>query len=140
MIVDSGPLLAALNRRDRYHELASGILRQARSRALVPDAVIVEVDIVARRWLGPPAALGFLEAIRTGVHTRVLLDDALWQRAVAIDAAHAELDLGLVDGAVMAVAEERGLPVFTFDFRGFRAVRGPDKGEWPLVVSEADLR
>ncbi|MGH8934464.1 MAG: hypothetical protein ACRDZO_28490 [Egibacteraceae bacterium] len=44
-----------------------------------------------------------------------------------------------VDASVMAVAESRGEPVFTFDFRGFRAVKGPDQGTWPLVVNEADL-
>lgn len=39
----------------------------------------------------------------------------------------------------MAVAEERYEPVFTFDFRAFRAVPGPEKGTWPLVATEADL-
>ncbi len=57
-----------------------------------------------------------------------------------IDAAYPALDLGLVDAVVMALAEQRGDPVFTFDFRDFRAVKGPDKGAWPLVVTEADLR
>lgn len=106
----------------------------------MPDPVVVEVDILARRWLGAEAARSFLEAMRSGVHDRVVLDEALWRRAVDIDAEHADLDLGLVDASVMALAEERQLPVFTFDFRAFRAVRGPGRGgTWPLVVDESDL-
>ena len=141
MIVDTGPLIAALDRNDAHHALAVAHLRRARGRALVPDSVVVEVDIVARRWLGHQAARAFLDAITAGVHDRVVLDDSLWRRAVEIDAAHAELGLGLVDASVMALAEERRLPVFTFDFRGFRAVRGPGRGgTWRLVVNESDLR
>lgn len=106
----------------------------------MPEPVIVEVDILARRWLGADAARSFLAAMRSGVHDRVVLDEALWRRAVELDAQYAGLDLGLVDASVMAVAEERRQPVFTFDFRAFRAVRGPGRGgKWPLVVDEGDL-
>lgn len=107
----------------------------------MPDPVVTEVDIVARRWLGHDVARSFLDAITLGVHERVVLDAALWRRAVDIDAAYADLGLGLVDASVMALAEERRLPVFTFDFRAFRAVRGPRRaGTWRLVVDESDLR
>ncbi len=96
---------------------------------------------MARRWLGHDVARGFLDAMAAGVHDRVVLDDALWRRAVEIDASHGDLGLGLVDAAVMAVAEKLKQPVFTFDFRGFRAVRGPGRGgTWRLVVDETDLR
>lgn len=140
MVVDTGPLIAALDARDRLHDLAVRHLTRARRRALVPDPVVVEVDILARRWLGPGVARVFLSAMSSGVHDRVTLDTALWRRAVDLDAMHADLDLGLVDTSVMAVAEERGLPVFTFDFRAFRAVPGPFRGgSWKLVVEEKDL-
>jgi predicted nucleic acid-binding protein len=51
----------------------------------------------------------------------------------------ADLDLGLVDGAVMAMAEERRLPILTFDFRHFRAAH-PSKGYWDLLVTESDYQ
>ncbi len=115
-------------------------LRHSRGRALVPDPVVVEVDILARRWLGAEAARRFLSAMTDGVHDRVIMDAALWTRAVEIDAAYADLNLGLVDASVMALAEEVKLPVFTFDFRAFRAVKGPGRGgSWRLVVDESDL-
>jgi predicted nucleic acid-binding protein len=102
--------------------------------------VVVEVDILARRWVGAEPARRFLAAIASGVHDRVVLDDALWRRALEIDATFADVNLGLVDCSVMALAEERRLPVFTFDFRAFRAVPGPARGKnWRLVVEESDL-
>jgi len=101
---------------------------------------VTEVDFTLRRWLGPAAGRAFLAAITDGTHDRVVLSETIWRRAVAIDARYADLNLGLADTSVMALAEERQLPVFTFDFRAFRAVRGPGRdGSWPLVVSESDL-
>lgn len=137
-VVDSGPLLAALNRADRHHAVATRTLRALRG-AAVPDPVLVEVDVVARRWLGDAAARRFLEAVQAGVHRRVALDEALFARAVAIDVRYADLGLGLVDTAVMAVAERLEARVCTFDFRAFRAVPGPSGGGWPLVLDERDL-
>ena len=52
-----------------------------------------------------------------------------------IDAGFADLDLGLVDSAVMAIAERQDLPILTFDFEHFRATR-PASGYWRLVVDE----
>ncbi|MGH8901483.1 MAG: type II toxin-antitoxin system VapC family toxin [Egibacteraceae bacterium] len=139
MITDTGPLIAALDRSDPRHGLAVRILHRAGTNAYVPDPVAVEVDILARRWFGPHAGRVFLQTLRTGRHTRLTLTETLWRRAIEIDQQYADLNLGLVDTAVMAVAEQRNEPVFTFDLRDFRAVKGPDNGAWPLVVTEADL-
>ena len=39
----------------------------------------------------------------------------------------------------MAIAEERSLPILTFDFEHFRAAR-PRHGYWQLVVDEGRYR
>jgi hypothetical protein len=51
------------------------------------------------------------------------------------DSAFADLELGYVDAAVMAIAQRDRLAVLTFDFEHFRATR-PDHGFWQLVVDE----
>ena len=139
MIIDTGPLIAALDRNDPRKNLAWDILSSARAKAMVPDPVVVEVDLLARRRFGPEPARTFLRQLRAGWHTRVPLSDSQWRRAIEIDQRYADFNLGFVDAAVMALAEARGEPVFTFDFRAFRGVPGPDEGQWPLVVTEADL-
>jgi predicted nucleic acid-binding protein len=60
----------------------------------------------------------------------------LFRRAAEIDSTFADLDLGYVDAALMAVAEHYDLPVLTFDFGHFRATR-PRHGYWRLVVDES---
>jgi predicted nucleic acid-binding protein len=82
-----------------------------------------------------PARL-FLRSLADGEHSLVFLSPGLFRRAVELDARYADLDLGLVDASVMAIAERRGLPVLTFDFAHFRATQ-PAAGEWRLVVNES---
>ncbi len=61
----------------------------------------------------------------------------LWLRAAAIDAQFADLDLGAVDAAVAAVAEQLDAPIFTWDFRDFGPVAASLSLE--LQVEESDL-
>jgi len=78
----------------------------------------------------------FLQALAAGEHTVVFVSRGTLRRAVEIDARFADLDLGFVDGCVMALAERMGLPILTFDFDHFGATR-PERGFWHLVVDEA---
>ena len=102
---------------------------------LVPEPVIVEVDQLLRSRVGAHAARLFLESIAAGEHSVVNVSPGLLRRAVELDSAFADLDLGYVDSAVMAIAERDRLAVLTFDFEHFRATR-PDHGFWQLVVDE----
>lgn len=106
---------------------------------LVPDLVLVEVDQLLRARVSPTAARAFLEAMARGEHTVAFASGRLLRRAVEIDAGFADLGLGLVDAAVMALAERHDLPILTFDFEHFRATR-PTRGYWQLVVDEARYR
>jgi uncharacterized protein len=102
----------------------------------VPSPAIVEVDQLLRSRVGPHAARLFLAALDAGEHEVAYLSPGLFGRAVEIDARYADLDLGLADAAVMAIAERHSLPILTFDFEHFRAT-GPERGFWRLVVDEA---
>lgn len=102
----------------------------------MPDPVAVEVDWLLRSRGGGQAARSFLETLVAGGHRRLPLTATLFARAVEIDARYADLELGLVDAAVMAVAESEGLPILTFDFSDFRAAPPPAGGAWRLVVDE----
>lgn len=60
------------------------------------------------------------------------------EAAVLLDRGYADLQLGLTDCIVMTAAERLGEPVFTFDFRDFRAVTVGGRS-LELVVSESDV-
>lgn len=88
-----------------------------------------------RTRVGPTSARAFLAALVDGEHTYVPMTARLLRRSVEIDDRFADLDIGLADAAVMAIAEERRLPILTFDFAHFRAT-APTRGFWRLVVDE----
>jgi predicted nucleic acid-binding protein len=135
-VADTAPLLAATNRRDRAHELATGAVAGLGRELVVLDTVMAEVDYLLRTRVGVAAARAFLSSLVAGELSTAFLSPGLLRRATEIDARYAALDLGLVDASVMAYAERHDLPVLTFDFEDFRAAP-PPSGHWRLIVDEA---
>ena len=135
VLVDTGPLLAALDRRDPAYEMAGAAMKRLRRDAIVPSPVVVEVDHLARKRVGSDSARRFLKHIASGSHEVAYPTAGLMQRAVELDRRYAGLNLGVVDGCVMAIAERHDLPIFTFDFRDFRATESAH-GPWRLAVDE----
>ena len=103
---------------------------------LVPVPVAVEVDHLLRGRVGVVPARLFLRALLNGEHSVAFATPSLLRDAADIDTQYAALDLGLVDGIVMAIAARHRLPILTFDFAHFRAAP-PRQGAWRLVVDEA---
>jgi predicted nucleic acid-binding protein len=135
VVADTGPLLAALDRRDEAHALASELVTQLGRDLIVPEPVIFKVDQLARACVGAHEARVFLAALDGGEHEIAYLSPGILNRAIEIDRRYGGLHLGLVSAAVMALAESHKLPILTFDFERFRAAR-PSGGSWQLVVDE----
>lgn len=104
----------------------------------MPLPVLVEADHLIRARIGSTSARLLLDAVSAGAYEVAFLSPGLLRRATEIDRRHADLGLGLADAAVMAVAEKREVPVFTFDFTDFRAAPS-EAGPWPLLLTEAQL-
>jgi uncharacterized protein len=136
VVADTGPLLAAANRRDEAHELAAALVTELGRDLLVPVPVLVETDHLLRSRVGSRSATLFLAAVAGGAHRVAYLTPELLRRAVDFDQRHRDLDLGLADGAVMAIAEREDAPILTFDFVHFRATTA-EGAPWRLVVDEA---
>lgn len=137
VVVDTGPLLAALNRKDEAHRLAAMLIDMSGRDLIIPDPVVVEFDHLARQLVGHEQTRSFLRALADGAYTRGVLTPNLFADAVAIDRDHADLHLGLADASVMAFAAATGHPILTFDFTDFRAAPPRSGGAWPLVIDEA---
>lgn len=135
-VCDSGPLLAAIDRRDEAHDLAAQMVDTFGRNLLIPTPVIAEVDHLARSRVGDLAARAFLESLDDGTHTVAFLSPGLIHEAIGWDSRLADLKLGFTDGCVMAIAERERLPILTFDFEDFRATK-PAHGHWKLVIDEA---
>jgi uncharacterized protein len=138
VVCDTAPLVAAADRRFRRHLLVRTLIERLGGDLILLDMVLAETDYMLRTRVGAHSARALLAAAASGAHTAAFLSPGLLRRAAELDAAYADLDLGLVDASVMAYAERHRLPILTFDFRDFRATRSAH-GPWRLVLSESQL-
>jgi predicted nucleic acid-binding protein len=135
ILVDTGPLVSALDARDSAHIVATGLLGKLRRQAMIPTPVLAEVDHFAGKRVGGFAARTFLREVAGGLHSVAYLSPGLLRRAVELDDHYADLNLGFTDTCLMAIAERHELPILTFDFADFRATESAT-GPWRLVLDE----
>jgi predicted nucleic acid-binding protein len=122
MLFDTGVLYAAMDASDAHHAGAIALI-EAGAPVLVPSPVLVELD-----WLGSsrgvPATKALLTGITEGSIQVVDLVISDYERARELCSTYADLPLGLVDAAVVAVAERLDHDtIATTDRRHFTVVR-----------------
>lgn len=124
LILDSGPLLAAIDAADPDHQACAGLLTEASEDLVVPALVLAELDYWCGRRLGPGAWLTFLDDVIAGAFRVESPSRADLARCRELQHEYADLDLGVVDACVIALAERLGEPkVATLDHRHFGVVR-----------------
>ena len=136
LVADTGGLYALYDEDDAHHKAVSRILGEEAGPIIVPAAVLGELDYLLREFLGVDAELDFLEGLSSGALTLEPTTTADIERCRELIATYRDLDLGLVDSAVIATAERLDVRrVLTVDERDFRAVR--PRGE-ALTLLPAD--
>lgn len=127
MIVDTGPIVAAALTRDVHHRACVDLFTSAHLAGvslLVPAPVVTEVCYLLQREAGARAEAAFLVSLADGDLAVVDLEAADWRRAAELVVRYADLPLGGVDAAVVAVAERLDVSeVATVDRRHFGVVR-----------------
>jgi predicted nucleic acid-binding protein len=122
LIVDTGPLVAALDATDPDHERCAELLQGATEPRVVPVCVLVEAEYLLRQW--PQAFAALLADFDSGGLTLLELPLRWLARAGELIRDYHDLPLGLVDATVLAAAEMLGEgKVATLDHRHFRVVR-----------------
>lgn len=139
ILIDTAPLVSALDARDSAHGFAGPLLTGLRRQALIPTPVLAEVDYFVSKRVGGYAARTFLKEVAGGTHDVAYLTAGLLRRAVELDDRYADLNLGFADTCLMAIAERHELPILTFDFADFRATESAS-GPWRLVLDESGYR
>ncbi len=129
IVVDTGPVVAAGNRRDRYNRVCKRLLTTFPGPLLLPEPLITEIAYMLASRAGVAAELEFLADTIQGGYEVVSLDRADRQRVAELVRTYADMPLGTADACVVAVAERHGVPtIATLDHRHFRVVR-PRNGE-----------
>jgi predicted nucleic acid-binding protein len=137
-LVDTGPLVAALNRRDGHHRWASGVLDRVPPPLLTCEAVLSEAAYLLRGLAGGPNAL--MELVTRGLvqpsfrledeaaAVRQLMNRYSSARMDLADAClvrmsemHAECELLTIDGEFRNVYRRRGRQMIPTVMPGGRA-------------------
>lgn len=122
MLVDAGPLIALLDRRDAAHETCVETLKSIRTPLTTVWPAFTEAMYLLRgSWSGQKALWSRVETGALGIAG---LDDTDAGRMRELMEKFRDLPMDLADAALVRVAEREGLnDVFTLDKRHFSLYR-----------------
>jgi uncharacterized protein len=109
LLLDSGAVYAYYVRDDRWHGRVRGLLDADPGPFMLPAVVVPEVDHLLGRAVGPRAQLALYEDIVNDVYLVADLAAAGYERVLELNRRFADLELGFVDAAVAALAEQLGV-------------------------------
>lgn len=135
IVVDTGVLLAVADADDRWHTATTELLASYPSNQLIlPAPVIPETGWMIAAVLGPATEAAFLASVAAGDFTVTDLTQSDWQRVAELVEGYADMDLGTVDAAVIAVSERLNVTTLaTINPRDFRVVRPAHCDAFELV-------
>ena len=124
IVVDTGPIVAAMNDRDQRHVECASLFRKGRGPFFVPGPVLTEVCYLLESRRGPQVEAAFLDSLGRRELELVGLIPRDLTRMADLVKTYGDLPLGAVDASVVAVAERLGIgTVATLDRRHFTVVR-----------------
>ncbi|MBI2317698.1 MAG: PIN domain-containing protein [Chloroflexi bacterium] len=124
LILDTGPLLAVLDRSDADHMACRRLIESATEPLLIPSPVLPELDYWIRVRLHPGVLSAVLEDIVAGAYLVEDLAPADYLRVRELCERYASADIGFVDASVFAVVERLGeAKLATLDRRHFGLLR-----------------
>jgi len=124
IVADSGAVYGLYDRRDASHAGLRAAVEKARDFIVLPAPTLGEIDYLLRLRLGNQALLQFLADIQEGAFLVESVTMADLRRCAALIEKYRNLDLGLSDASVVAVAERLGTDrILTVDQRDFRVIR-----------------
>ena len=122
-LIDTGPLVAYLNRRDRSHDRVVSFLGPFRGELHTTSAVITEaMHFVSSSPAGPMALVNFVIASGTQVHG--IHPTSELRRAVALMEKYADTPMDYADATLVLLGEKMRIDkILTLDRRGFSVFR-----------------
>jgi hypothetical protein len=134
-LVDTGAVVALVNRADRHHAVAVEWFRAFRGELLTTDAVITETAyVLASSLVHQQAALLWFERARTAglLHVEAVEDYSL---IAGILARYASLPCDYADASLIALAERSGVSaIATVDQRDFSVYRIQGRKRFRIVL------
>jgi len=133
-LVDTGPLVAYLNRRDESHHEVAQSMRHFKGQLATTGAVISEVMYFVAEFVNGPASFAnFLLGSR--IHIADYAQPAQVGAAAALMQRYTDTPMDFADATLVLLAEELGvIEIFTLDQRGFSTYRTAKGKTFRLVL------
>jgi hypothetical protein len=123
IVADTGALVALVDADNRFHEAVRALFEEDPDAWVLPWAVLPETDYLLENHVGAEAARAFRADLADGLFAVEWGEQRDLLRAHELCERYRDLALGLVDAAVMAVAERLGADaIATLDLRDFAPV------------------
>ncbi|HEV3070536.1 MAG TPA: PIN domain-containing protein [Solirubrobacteraceae bacterium] len=124
LVLDTGPLLAALDAADPDHERCSALLTDANEDLVIATLVLAELDYWCHRRLGAGVWIAFMDDLLAGAYRAQSPTPADLVRCREIQTQYEDQPLGIVDASVLALVERLGeSKLVTLDHRRFAMLR-----------------
>lgn len=124
LVVDTGPLVATFNNKDRAHKICTDLLETTSAQLVVPAPVLTEVCYLIEARNGTRAEAAFLNELAKDTMTLEPTTTSDLARMAELVTQYDDLPLGAVDASVIAIAERLNTAdIATLDRRHFFVVR-----------------
>ncbi len=124
IVADTGAVLALLDADDKHHSALKTLFLRDPGAWVLPWAILPEVDYLLATQLGRSAREAFFEDLASGGFFIEWGREDDLARAWALHRQYGDLQLGLVDAVVLALAERLDAEaIATLDLRHFAAVK-----------------
>ncbi len=131
-MLDTGPLVALLNRRDRYHRWTTEQWAEVEPPVLTCEAVLTEACFLLRKSPGGPAAV--LELVSRSVVTVAYDVEADVEALSRLMTRYADVPMSLADACLVRMVERQpDAAVLTLD-RDFRVYRSHGRRVIPALM------
>lgn len=131
ILLDTGPLVAVLDRADQGHRACADVWHQLADRFITTEAVLTEASHLAGRAADSALPLELLLAASIPI---VSLERPGHEHAVRLMRRYAKLPMDYADASLVVVADAvRCSTVFTLDRRGFGAYRRGTGGAFKVL-------
>ncbi len=138
LVVDTGPLVALADANEPRREAILEAVRDEPGSLVVPAPATAEVDYLLGRRFGDAARRAFVADLAAGRFTVACLEREDYATVLDLEARYADLELGLVDCALIVLAQRhRTTSILSFDERHLRAVVPLDGGAFTLLPADA---
>jgi uncharacterized protein len=134
-LLDTGPLVAALDADDPAHPACRAALEGFAGQLHTTDAVVVEaMHLLGQVRGGPQLLVAFLVESRTEI--RPFVELANLERAALLMRKYADIPMDFADASLVLLAQETSVAeILTLDQRGFAVFRFSGQKRFQLVLN-----